>query len=208
MAKICVFIGIKMELDNLVNPIELFNKWFGEAKKKELRDPNAMQLATVAKNGMPSVRTVLLKDIIDGNFVFYTNYESRKSNEILQTGKGAICFYWKSLNRQVRLVGIISKVSKEISDIYFSNRSRGSRIGAWASNQSRPVDSRQKLIDRVSHFENKFKEDIPRPKHWGGFALSPDEFEFWQDGDFRLHDRFILKRSNKSKLWEAKRHYP
>ncbi len=108
----------------------------------------------------------------------------------------------------MRLVGIISKVSKEISDIYFSNRSRGSRIGAWASNQSRPVDSRQKLIDRVSHFENKFKEDIPRPKHWGGFALSPDEFEFWQDGDFRLHDRFILKRSNKSKLWEAKRHYP
>ena len=208
MAKICAFIGIKMELDNLVNPIELFNKWFSEAKKKELRDPNAMQLATVAKNGMPSVRTVLLKDIIDGNFVFYTNYESRKSNEILQTGKGAICFYWKSLNRQVRLVGIISKVSKEISDIYFSKRSRGSRIGAWASNQSRPVDSRQKLIDRVRHFENKFKKDIPRPKHWGGFALSPDEFEFWQDGDFRLHDRFILKRLNKSKLWEAKRHYP
>ena len=197
-----------MELDNFVNPIELFNKWFREAKKKELRDPNAMQLATVSKNGMPSVRTVLLKDIIDDNFVFYTNYESRKSDEILQTGKGAICFYWKSLNRQVRLVGIIRKVSKEISDIYFSKRSRGSRIGAWASNQSRPVNSRQALIDRVNDFEIKFKEDIPRPKHWGGFALSPNEFEFWQDGDFRLHDRFILKPSKKSKLWEAKRYYP
>ena len=208
MAKICAFIGIKMELDSLVNPIELFNKWFREAENKELRDPNAMQLATVSNDGMPSVRTVLLKDIIDGNFVFYTNYESRKSDEILQTGKGAICFYWKSLNRQVRLVGIIRKVSKEISDSYFSKRSRGSRIGAWASNQSRPVDSRQKLIDRVKHFENKFKEDIPRPKHWGGFALSPIEFEFWQDGDFRLHDRFILKRSNKLRLWKAKRYYP
>ncbi len=208
MAKICAFIGIKMELDSLVNPIELFNKWFREAENKELRDPNAMQLATVSNDGMPSVRTVLLKDIIDGNFVFYTNYESRKSDEILQTGKGAICFYWKSLNRQVRLVGIIRKVSKEISDAYFSKRSRGSRIGAWASNQSRPVDSRQKLIDRVKHFENKFKEDIPRPKHWGGFALSPIEFEFWQDGDFRLHDRFILKRSNKLRLWKAKRYYP
>ena len=197
-----------MELDNFVNPIELFNKWFEEAKKKELRDPNAMQLATVSKDGMPSVRTVLLKDIIDGNFVFYTNYESRKSDEILQTGKGAICFYWKSLNRQVRLVGNISKVSKEISDIYFSKRSRGSRIGAWASNQSRPVDSRQTLIDRVNDFEIKFKEDVPRPKHWGGFALLPKEFEFWQDGDFRLHDRFILKPSKNSKLWEAKRYYP
>ena len=208
MAKICAFIGIKMELDSLVNPIELFNKWFREAENKELRDPNAMQLATVSNDGMPSVRTVLLKDIIDGNFVFYTNYESRKSDEILQTGKGAICFYWKSLNRQVRLVGNISKVSKEISDIYFSKRSRGSRIGAWASNQSRPVDSRQTLIDRVNDFEIKFKEDVPRPKHWGGFALLPKEFEFWQDGDFRLHDRFILKPSKNSKLWEAKRYYP
>jgi pyridoxamine 5'-phosphate oxidase len=197
-----------MELDKLLDPIQLFETWFDEAKKKELRDPNAMQLATVSKDGMPSVRTVLLKDIIDGSFVFYTNYESRKSDEIFQTGKGAICFYWKSLNRQVRMVGQITKVDKEISDLYFSKRSKGSRVGAWASMQSRPLDSRKTLINRVKDFENKFDNDIPRPEHWGGFALSPIEFEFWQDGEFRLHDRFILKPSKKLKLWEANRYYP
>jgi|TARA_B100002051_G_scaffold252870_1_gene266354 pyridoxamine 5'-phosphate oxidase len=197
-----------MELDKLLDPIQLFETWFDEAKKKELRDPNAMQLATVSKDGMPSVRTVLLKDIIDGSFVFYTNYESRKSDEIFQTGKGAICFYWKSLNRQVRMVGQITKVDKEISDLYFSKRSKGSRVGAWASMQSRPLDSRKTLINRVKDFENKFDNNIPRPDHWGGFALSPIEFEFWQDGEFRLHDRFILKPSKKLKLWEANRYYP
>ena len=197
-----------MELDKLLDPIQLFETWFDEAKNKELRDPNAMQLATVSKDGMPSVRTVLLKDIIDGSFVFYTNYESRKSDEIFQTGKGAICFYWKSLNRQVRMVGQITKVDKEISDLYFSKRSKGSRVGAWASMQSRPLDSRKTLINRVKDFENKFDNDIPRPEHWGGFALSPIEFEFWQDGEFRLHDRFILKPSKKLKLWEANRYYP
>ncbi len=197
-----------MELDNFLDPIELFNKWFEEAKKKELRDPNAMQLATVSTEGMPSVRTVLLKDIIEGSFVFYTNYESRKSNEIFQTGKGAICFYWKSLNRQVRLVGKINKVDKEISDLYFSKRSKGSRIGAWASMQSRLLDSRKTLINRVKEYDNKFDENVPRPEHWGGFALLPREFEFWQDGEFRLHDRFILKPSKDSNLWEAKRYYP
>ena len=197
-----------MELDNLLDPIKLFNNWFEEAKSREIRDPNAMQLATVSKDGMPSVRTVLLKDIIDGNFVFYTNYESRKSEEIFQTGKGAICFYWKSLNRQVRLVGTIKKVDKETSDLYFSQRSKGSRVGAWASMQSRPLDSRKTLINRVKDYEKKFEIDIPRPKHWGGFALSPIEFEFWQDGEFRLHDRFILKPLKDSKLWEAIRYYP
>jgi len=197
-----------MELQNYLDPIKLFNRWFEEAEKKELRDTNAMQLATVSKDGMPSVRTVLLKDIIDGSFVFYTNYESRKSDEIFQTGKGAICFYWKSLNRQVRLVGKIKKVDDETSDLYFSQRSKGSRVGAWASMQSRPLDSRETLINRVKDYENKFDEDVPRPEHWGGFALSPSEFEFWQDGEFRLHDRFILKPSKDLKLWEAKRYYP
>ena len=197
-----------MELDNLLDPIKLFKEWMDKAEKNEVRDPNAMQLATVSKSGMPSVRTVLLKDIIDGNFIFYTNYESRKSNEIQETGKGAICFYWKSLNRQVRLVGKIRKVSKKISDIYFSQRSRGSRIGAWASLQSRPVDNRKTLLSRVNDFENKYKEDVPRPQHWGGFALNPIEFEFWQDGEFRLHDRFILKKLKGSDLWKAVRYYP
>ena len=119
-----------MELDKIVDPTLLFKNWLSEAEQNEIRDPNAMQLATVAKNGMPSVRTVLLKDIIDGEFIFYTNYESRKSNEINETAKGAICFYWKSLNRQVRLVGSIKKVSDEVSDKYYQSRSRESRIGA------------------------------------------------------------------------------
>ena len=197
-----------MELDKIVDPILLFKQWLSEAEKKEIRDPNAMQLATVSKNGMPSVRTVLLKDIINCDFVFYTNYESRKSNEINETGKGAICFYWKSLNRQVRLVGDITKVSEDISDKYYKSRSRGSRIGAWASKQSRELESREALMEEVRLFESKYTEDIPRPSHWGGFALKPIEFEFWQDGDFRLHDRFILKPTKQNNQWIAKRYYP
>ena len=197
-----------MELDKIVDPILLFKQWLSEAEKKEIRDPNAMQLATVSKNGMPSVRTVLLKDIINCDFVFYTNYESRKSNEINETGKGAICFYWKSLNRQVRLVGDITKVSEDISDKYYRSRSRGSRIGAWASKQSRELESRETLMEEVRLFESKYTDDIPRPSHWGGFALKPIEFEFWQDSDFRLHDRFILKPTKQNNQWIAKRHYP
>ena len=197
-----------MELDKIVDPILLFKNWLSEAEKNEIRDPNAMQLATVSKNGMPSVRTVLLKDIIDTSFVFYTNYESRKSNEINETAKGAICFYWKSLNRQVRLTGSINKVSDQVSDKYYQSRSRGSRIGAWASKQSRELESREVLMEKVKLLESKYDEDIPRPTFWGGFALKPDEFEFWEDGDFRLHDRFVLKPTSLKNEWIAKRYYP
>ena len=197
-----------MELDKKIAPIELFQKWFKEAQDKEIRDPNAMQIATVSKNGFPSIRTVLLKDIINRNFVFYTNYESRKSREIFETGKVAICFYWKSVNRQVRVVGEIDKISEKVSDQYFESRSLGSRIGAWASIQSQPLKNRETLLKRVEEFKNKFDEDVPRPKHWGGFKIVPNEFEFWQDGDFRLHDRFILKPLDHPTLWECQRYYP
>ena len=197
-----------MELKKIVDPILLFKDWLSQAEKKEIRDPNAMQLATVAKNGMPSVRTVLLKDIINGEFIFYTNYESRKSNEINETAKGAICFYWKSLNRQIRLIGSIKKVSKKVSDEYYNSRSRGSRIGAWASQQSRELESRKILMNKVKLLESKYNDDIPRPDFWGGFALKPVEFEFWQDGDFRLHDRFILEPTTVKNEWIAKRYYP
>ena len=197
-----------MELKKIVDPILLFKDWLSQAEKKEIRDPNAMQLATVAKNGMPSVRTVLLKDIINGEFIFYTNYESRKSNEINETAKGAICFYWKSLNRQIRLIGTIKKVSKKMSDQYYNSRSRGSRIGAWASQQSRELESREILMNKVKLLESKYNDDIPRPDFWGGFALKPIEFEFWQDGDYRLHDRFILKPTTVKNEWIAKRYYP
>ena len=197
-----------MELDKIVDPTLLFKNWLSEAEQNEIRDPNAMQLATVSRNGMPSVRTVLLKDIIDGAFIFYTNYESRKSNEINETAKGAICFYWKSLNRQVRLTGSINKVSDQVSDKYYQSRSRGSRIGAWASKQSRELESREVLMEKVKLLESKYDEDIPRPTFWGGFALKPDEFEFWEDGDFRLHDRFVLKPTSLKNEWTAKRYYP
>jgi len=197
-----------MELDKKIDPIELFQKWFKEAQDKEIRDPNAMQIATVSKNVFPSVRTVLLKDIINRNFVFYTNYESRKSKEIFETGKVAICFYWKSINRQVRVVGEIDKIPEKVSDQYFESRSLGSRIGAWASIQSQPLKNRETLLKRVEEFKNKFDENVPRPKHWGGFKIVPNEFEFWQDGDFRLHDRFILKPLDHSTLWECQRYYP
>ena len=197
-----------MELDTKIDPIELFQKWFNEAQEKEIRDPNAMQIATVSKNGFPSVRTVLLKGIINRNFVFYTNYESRKSREIFETGKVAICFYWKSINRQVRVVGEIDKIPEKVSDQYFESRSLGSRIGAWASIQSQPLKNRETLLKRVEEFKKKFDKNVPRPKHWGGFKIVPNEFEFWQDGDFRLHDRFILKPSDHSTLWECRRYYP
>ena len=197
-----------MELEKIVDPIPLFKEWLSEAEKTEIRDPNAMQLATVAENGMPSVRTVLLKDIINGQFIFYTNYESRKSEEINDTGKAAICFYWKSLNRQVRLIGDIKKVSEEVSDNYYQSRSRGSRIGAWASKQSRELDSRNTLMNEVKVFEDKYPDDIPRPSFWGGFALTPIEFEFWEDGDFRLHNRFIFKPTVIKNEWITKRYYP
>ncbi|MDB9915379.1 pyridoxamine 5'-phosphate oxidase [Alphaproteobacteria bacterium] len=197
-----------MELEKIVDPIPLFKEWLSEAEKTEIRDPNAMQLATVAKNGMPSVRTVLLKDIINGQFVFYTNYESRKSEEINDTGKAAICFYWKSLNRQVRLIGNIKKVSEDVSNNYYQSRSRGSRIGAWASKQSRELESRNTLMNEVKAFEDKYPDEIPRPSFWGGFALTPVEFEFWEDGDFRLHNRFILKPTLIKNEWITKRYYP
>lgn len=197
-----------MELDNKIDPIKLFEKWFKEAEEKEISDPNAMQVATVSESGFPSVRTVLLKDIIDRTFVFYTNYESRKSKEILETKKAAICFYWKSINRQVRVVGKIKKISENISDQYFSTRSLGSKIGAWASMQSKPLKNREILLNKVEELKKKFNKDVPRPKHWGGFQIIPNEFEFWQDGDFRLHDRFILKPIDQSNLWECQRHYP
>ena len=197
-----------MELDKIVDPILLFKNWLSEAEKNEIRDTNAMQLATVSKNGMQSVRTVLLKDIIDTSFVFYTNYESRKSNEINETAKGAICFYWKSLNRQVRLTGSINKVSDQVSDKYYQSRSRGSRIGAWASKQSRELESREVLMEKVKLLESKYDQYIPRPMFWGGFALKPYEFEFWEYGDFRLHDRFVLKPTSLKNEWTAKRYYP
>ena len=189
------------------DPFRLFQSWYDEAVAAEVNDPDAMALATVDKGGMPSVRMVLLKEWAPDGFVFYTNYESRKSGELDATGKAAFCIHWKSLRRQVRVVGPVSRVDAARSDAYFASRGRGSRIGAWASAQSRPLDSRDSLAAAVAEVEARFPDDVPRPPHWGGFLIAPQEIEFWADGDHRLHDRFRFTL-NDAGNWDISRLNP
>jgi pyridoxamine 5'-phosphate oxidase len=189
------------------DPFSLFQSWYDEAVAAEVNDPDAMALATVDKGGMPSVRMVLLKEWAPDGFVFYTNYESRKSGELDATGKAAFCIHWKSLRRQVRVVGPVSRVDAARSDAYFASRGRGSRIGAWASAQSHPLDSRDSLAAAVAEVEARFPDDVPRPPHWGGFLIAPQEIEFWADGDHRLHDRFRFTL-NDAGNWDISRLNP
>ena len=197
-----------LDADKLdADPYELFDSWFAEAKASEINDPDAMAIASVDSAGMPSVRMVLLKEVVPEGFVFYTNYNSRKSAELLATGKASFVMHWKSLRRQVRVCGQVAQVPAEQSDAYFSSRPRGSRIGAWASDQSKPLASRQELQAAVAAAETRYSDDIPRPPHWGGFLIRPDEIEFWADGEFRLHDRFRFTKSA-SGTWQAQRLYP
>jgi pyridoxamine 5'-phosphate oxidase len=189
------------------NPIALFGEWLAEAGGTEPNDANAMALATVDESGLPDVRMVLLKGHDEAGFVFYTNYESAKGRELLAHPKAALCFHWKSLHRQVRVRGPVTTVSPAEADEYFASRPRGSRIGAWASRQSRPLESRFALEKAVAVFTAKFGiGEIPRPEHWSGFRLAPVEIEFWHDRPFRLHDR--LKFSRTPAGWERTRLYP
>ena len=189
------------------DPFSLFQSWYDEAVAAEVNDPDAMAVATVDAGGMPSVRMVLLKEWAADGFVFYTNYESRKSGELDATAKAAFCIHWKSLRRQVRVVGPVSRVDAARSDAYFASRGRGSRIGAWASAQSRPLDSRDSLAAAVAEVEARFPDDVPRPPHWGGFLIEPQEIEFWADGEHRLHDRFRFTRDDKDG-WDIQRLNP
>ncbi len=190
------------------NPFELFDDWFKQAQLSELNDPDAMALASVDKSGLPSVRIVLLKQWSENGFVFFTNYEGRKGQELISTKKAAACLHWKSLRRQVRIVGEVDKISESASDAYFATRPRGSQVGAWASNQSRPISTRDEISHKVAEYEKKFAGQIvPRPRHWGGFIIKPIEIEFWADGAFRLHDRFQLKKDANNK-WNAIRLNP
>ena len=189
------------------NPFLLFNQWFEEAKQSEINDPDAIALASVDANGVPSVRMVLLKEILPEGFVFYTNYTSRKSGELLATGKAAFVIHWKSLRRQIRVTGSVEQVPDAQSDAYYQTRSRGSRIGAWASQQSQPLQNRAELATAVSKMEETYPNEVPRPPHWGGFLILPEEIEFWADGDFRLHDRFRFAREANGQ-WAAQRLYP
>ena len=189
------------------DPFVLFKQWFEEAQETEINDPDAIALASVDKTGMPSVRMVLLKEILPEGFVFYTNYTSRKSGELLATGKAAFVLHWKSLRRQIRVTGLVEQVPTDQSDAYFQTRSRGSRIGAWASQQSQPLNSRAELAEAVSRIEDTYADGVPRPPHWGGFLIRPAEIEFWADGVFRLHDRFRFTQDSDG-AWVSQRLYP
>ncbi|GAB5471450.1 MAG: pyridoxamine 5'-phosphate oxidase [Rhodospirillales bacterium] len=195
------------------DPFELFDLWLGEAKESETNDPTAMAVATVGADGMPSLRMVLLKHADAEGFVFYTNYESRKGGELLSHPKAALLFHWKSRRRQVRVEGAVVQVSDEEADDYFASRPRQSQIGAWASQQSRPLEGRLALEKRVALYAAKFAlGKVPRPPYWSGFRILPSAFEFWQDGAFRLHDRVRytpLEASPESNsAWQRQRLYP
>ena len=196
-------LGIDLCFKDLDNPIDLFEDWFNEAKKTEINDPNALALATVGKNGIPSVRMVLLKDFNEKGFVFYTNLNSQKSNEIKSNPNTAMCFHWKSLLRQVRITGKLLNVSDADADNYYNSRSYGSRIGAWASNQSSILKSRDELLNSIEEFKKKYsnEKNIPRPKYWSGWNLYPSEIEFWLDGKDRIHERLLYSRKDNDK-WE------
>ncbi|WP_455272442.1 pyridoxamine 5'-phosphate oxidase [Rhizobium herbae] len=190
-------------------PFSLFGTWLKEAHASEINDPNALALATVDADGLPDVRMVLLKDFDERGFVFYTNFESHKGQEILGNMKAAMCFHWKTLRRQVRVRGPVEIVSNEEADEYYKTRARGSRIGAWASKQSRPLESRFALEKAVAEYTLKYAiGEIPRPAHWSGFRIKPTSIEFWKDGAFRLHDRIEFRRDEAEGDWSKVRMYP
>ena len=195
-----------MEISAGTDPFELFQTWFDEAVTAEINDPDAIALASVNADGMPSVRMVLLRQWSEDGFLFFTNYQSRKSGELLATGKAAFCMHWKSLRKQVRVTGQVGKATAAQSDAYFNSRGRGSQIGAWASAQSQPLGSRAELMAQVEAHDKKFPDAVTRPPHWGGFCLVPEEIEFWADGEHRLHNRFRFTRADSG--WDIQRLNP
>lgn len=191
------------------DPFALFAEWMKDAEASEPNDPTGMALATVDEGGLPNVRMVLLKGFDEAGFVFYTNYESEKGREILGAMKAALCFHWKSLRRQVRVRGLVEKVSDAEADAYFASRARDSRIGAWASQQSRPLESRFALETAVAKYAARYAiGEVPRPPYWSGFRVKPLSIEFWHDRPFRLHDRVIFRREVPETPWRKARLYP
>ena len=187
---------------DLENPIELFKEWFNEAKKTEINDPNAFTLATADTNGIPSARMILLKDFNQNGFIFYTNFNSKKSSDLKENPNASLCFHWKSLLRQIRISGKVSKVSNKESDAYYKTRPYDSKIGAWASNQSSVLKNREELIKLIDDFKKKYpnENEVPRPDYWSGWNLDPTSIEFWLDGKNRIHQRLKYIKNNSS--WE------
>ena len=191
------------------DPFALFAEWMKDAEKSEPNDPNAMALATVDEEGLPNARMVLLKDFDERGFVFYTNYESQKGQEILGTMKVALMWHWKTLRRQVRVRGLVEKVTDAEADAYFNSRPRDSRIGAWASAQSRELEGRFALEAAVAMYTAKYAIGaVPRPPHWSGFRILPLSIEFWHDRPFRLHDRVVFRRDTQQTAWAKAKLYP
>lgn len=196
------------QVPDIDDPLALFGEWLEAARASEPNDPNAMALATVGEDGMPSLRMVLLKGFDARGFVFYTNLESRKGRQLLATPKAALLFHWKSLRRQVRVEGPVESVSRAEADEYFATRPHGSQIGAWASRQSRPLSGRAELVAEIAKVKLRFAaRKVPRPDHWSGFRVVPRHFEFWQDGHFRLHDRVAFDPAEDGG-WTRQRLFP
>ena len=190
------------------DPFVVFKEWMSEAEKNEINDPNAVALATVNESNQPDVRMVLLKEYNKNGFIFFTNLNSKKGTDLKKTPKASMCFHWKSLLRQVRISGDISLISDDEADKYFYSRPYLSKIGAWSSSQSKPMETRDALLNKIDEYKNKFKDqnNVPRPDHWSGFLLSPNKIEFWKDVEGRLHQR--LEYSKVSNSWERQILYP
>ena len=196
-------LGLNICFGEKDNPIELFNEWFEEAKKAEINDPNAVALATSDNDSVPSVRMVLLKDFNNEGFVFYTNLNSKKSADIKVNPYASMCFHWKSLLRQIRVIGKVDSVNNNDADNYYNSRAYGSKIGAWASKQSKVLENRDELYKNIKFFEKKYpdKKLVPRPEYWSGWKLNPTIIEFWLDGENRIHERLQYKK-NKDNEWK------
>ena len=196
-------LGLNKCFLDLDDPFELFEEWFEVAKKKEINDPNALALGTASKDGVPSVRMVLLKGFDKDGFIFYTNLKSQKSKELKENPNATMCFHWKSLLRQIRIVGKLNQVDDKIADDYYSTRAYESRIGAWASKQSSILKNRDELLNNLENFKKKYsdKDNVPRPDHWSGWNLKPSSIEFWLDGDNRIHERLKYTLDNNNN-WE------
>jgi len=191
------------------DPFALFGEWLEEAKKKEPNDANAVALATADEHGAPDVRMVLLKGVTADGFVFYSNTESRKGRQLAANAQAAMCFHWKSLRRQVRVAGVVEQVGAEEADAYFATRAKDSQIGAWASEQSRPMEGRFELEGRIARYAAKYAlQKTPRPPHWIGWRIVPLRIEFWRDRPFRLHDRLEFSRTAAGAPWSTHRLYP